>query len=163
MDEFKKRKATAKGNLTELISQVEIQEAIEPPNLRDFSVLNRQFELLNRAEETYQNNHSNVLDGSLDLEEEQLRELEADQLQFSRTASKVRQRINAMLEQKESYSMYNTLLQEVEDWEAFDIEDLDNFPSEYPRLKDMLTNFRASTNATGAVQIPELKVNARDF
>ena len=27
----------------------------------------------------------------------------------------------------------------------------------------MLTNFRASTNGTGAVQIPELKVNARDF
>ena len=162
MDEFKKRQATAIGNLTELISQVEIQEAIEPPNLRDFSVLNRQFELLNRAEEAYQNNHSNVLDGSLDLEE-QLRELEADQLQFSRSASKVRQRINAMIEQKESYSMYNTLLQEVEDWEAFYIEDLDNFPSEYPRLKDMLTNFRASTNATGAVQIPELKVNARDL
>ena len=89
MDEFKKRQATGKGNLTELISQVEIQEAIEPPNLRDFSVLNRQFELLNRAEEVYQNNHSNVLDGSLDLEEEQLRELEADLLQFSRTASKV--------------------------------------------------------------------------
>ena len=163
MDEFKKRQATAKGNLTQLISQVEIQEAIEPPNLRDFSVLNRQFELLNRTEEAYQNNHYNVLDGSLDLEEEQLRELEADQLQFSSTASKVRQRINAMIEQKESYSMYNTLLQEVEDWEAFDIEDLDNFPSEYPRLKDMLTNFRASTNATGAVQIPELKVNARDL
>ena len=38
-----------------------------------------------------------------------------------------------MIEQKESYSIYNTLLQEVEDWEAFDIEDLDNFPSEYPR------------------------------
>ena len=72
MDEFKKRQATAKGNLTELISQVEIQEAIEPPNLRDFSVLNRQFELLNRAEEAHQNNHSNLLDGSLDLEEEQL-------------------------------------------------------------------------------------------
>ena len=102
MDEFKKRQATAKGNLTELISQVEIQEAIEPPNLRDFSVLNRQFELLNHTEEAYQNNHSNVLDGSLDLEEEQLRELEVDQLQFSRTASKVRQRINAMIEQKES-------------------------------------------------------------
>ena len=163
MDEFKKRQATAKRNLTELISQVEIQEAIEPPNIRDFSVLNRQFELLNSTEETYQNNHSNVLDGSLDLEEEQLRELEADQLQFSRTASKVRQLINAMIEQKESYFMYNTLLQEVEDWEAFDIEDLDNFPSEYLRLKDTLTNFRASTNATGAVQIPEVKVNARDL
>ena len=70
MDEFKKRQATGKVNLTELLSQVEIQEAIEPPNLRDFSVLNRQFELLNRAEEVYQNNHSNVLDGTLYLEEE---------------------------------------------------------------------------------------------
>ena len=59
--------------------------------------------------------------------------------------------------------MHNTLLNEVEDWEALDIEYLDNFPSEYPRLKDMLTNFRASTNATGAVQIPKLKVNARDL
>ena len=114
-------------------------------------------------EEAYQNNHSNVLDGSLDLEEEQLRELEADQLQFNRTASKVRQHINAMIEQKESYSMYNTLLHEVEDWEAFDIEDLDNFLSEYPRLKDMLTNFRASTNATGAVQIPQLKLMLETF
>ena len=27
----------------------------------------------------------------------------------------------------------------------------------------MLTNFRASTNTTGAAQIPELKVNARDL
>ena len=76
---------------------------------------------------------------------------------------KVRQRVNAIIEQKESYSMYHTLLQEVEEWEAFRTDCLDIFPSEYPRLKDMLTIFRASANTTGAAQIPELKAHAKDL
>ena len=70
MEEFKKRQAIAKGILTELTSQIEIQEAIRPPSLRDFSVLNHQFELFNHAEEAYQSNHSYVLNGTLVLEED---------------------------------------------------------------------------------------------
>ena len=58
-----------------------------------------------------------------------------------------------MIEQKESYSMYNVLLPEVEDWEVFGIDGLDTFPAEYPRVKDMVTNFRISANTTGAAQI----------
>ena len=59
-----------------------------------------------RAEEAYQSNHSYVLDRNLVLEEDQLQELEADQVEFSHTASKVRQHVYAMIEQKESYSTY---------------------------------------------------------
>jgi len=65
--------------------------------------------------------------------------------------------ITSMIELRESYRIYQTLSQEIDDWEEIDEADLsDTFLSELPRLLKLLNEFRISTCSTGATDISTL-------
>ena len=160
--DFRKRRAAAKGNLTKLLSQISTQEAVEPGK-RDLVTLQHLMDLLQRAEDAYA-----TLFGQLEEvcpeDESQQREETGHYHDFTLAADNARLRINAMIAQRKSLQLYDSLSGEVTDWEESSPDELtESFLDEYPALMQSLAEFRASSCATGATDLPILKAYVKDL
>ena len=162
MSDYKRKVASPKGNLTKIHTQLQNQESIRLDR-RDQSTLNHLEDLLQRAEESYAT-LSNEIEEFFPGDESKQREEVGHYNDFVLSADKARQIINAMKSQRQAYVLYDILTDDIAYWEECSAVDLKaSFPKEYASLAKTLDEFRAATSASGAIDIPDLKVRAKEL
>ena len=162
MSDYKRKVASHKGTLTKIHTQLQNQESIRSDR-RDQSTHNHLEDLLQRAEESYATLF-NEIEESFPGDGSKQREEVGHYNDFVVSADKARQIINAMKSQRQAYVLYDILTDDIAYWEECSTVDLKaSFPKEYASLAKTLDEFRAATSTSGAINIPDLKVRAKEL